>query len=315
MTPTEKREYVKLHTNQWLNRFLEYLRIKDYSEHTIKTYTQYVKPFLKYSFIEGIELGEMEQKDFDKFILTINGSTAKSLTQSALRTFYKYINRQFGVKAVTINMDLPRPTKSVQYTPSREELEKIRQATSNLPTPFKRARAKAMIELLYSTGIRETELRKIRICDFPKDFESLKIQGKGRKERYVILSKQAQKAIVAYLKLHKYPQEDNFVFYAQSMGKKGMSHGNIVDIFNQLKAHAGIDKGTTITPHSIRRAFATNLAEEGVEIHLISQLLGHNSIGVTSGYINSSMDTIRSRIKDRLPFDRNGSTNNNVEQD
>lgn len=313
MTPTEKREYVKLHTNQWLSRFLEYLRIKDYSEHTIKTYTQYIKPFLRYSFMEGIELGEMEQKDFDKFILTINGSTSKSLTQSALRTFYKYINRQFGVRAVTINMDLPRPTKSVQYTPSREELELIRQATNSLPTPFKRARAKAMIELLYSTGIRETELRKIKICDFPKDFESLKIQGKGRKERYVILSKQAQKAITEYLKLHKYPSKDNYVFYATMRGTKAMSHGNIVDIFNQLKKYAGIGRETTITPHAIRRAFATNLAEEGVEIHLISQLLGHTSIGVTSGYINSTMDTIRSRIKDRFPFDDNGS--NNVEED
>lgn len=296
-----------LNKTVWKERFYNYLVKKEYSEHTVTGYMIYIEKYLDFTFKNGLDIGEMSQKDFDNFEDTIKGRVAKSIVQSVLRTFHKYLEREFNIKAPTINMDLPRPQKSVQYTPTNEELEQLREAVKLIPHAKTRARDKAILEILLSTGIREGELVKIKIKDVERNLESLKINGKGKKERWVILSKDASKALADYIKVHDDPVGDNYLFYAYgySKGEKKLAHTTIVYLFSQLKKYAGINMVKSITPHGIRRAFATKLAENGTEVHLIRQLLGHSSIDTTSRYINSSMETIKNKIQGHQPFNTN----------
>lgn len=295
---------LELNKTVWKERFYNYLIKKEYSEKTITGYITYIDKYLDFTFKNGLDIGKMTQKDFDKFEDTINGRVSKSIVQSVLRTFHRYLERDFNIKAPAIHMDLPRPEKSVQYTPTREELEKIRQAVEKTPHAKLRARNKAIVEIFLSTGIREGELTKIKIKDIENTLESIKISGKGKKERWVILSHDASLALSNYLKFHDNPIGNNYLFYASgySQGERKLAHTTIVYLFSQLKKLAGIDYEKSITPHGIRRAFATQLAEQGTEIHLIRQLLGHSSIDTTSRYINSSMETIKNKIQGHQPF-------------
>ncbi len=306
MEAKQKTEFVELHATIWADRFNDYLIKKEYSSDTIRTYMQYINIYLRFTFGSGKDLAEMVQKDFDQFIDTIPGATAKSMVQSVLRTFYKFTERKFGTKAPVINMDLPRPKKSLQYTPKQEELEAMRKVSLQSGNRmFVCWRDHAIFEIFLATGIREAELRKIKIKDIGEKFEALKINGKGRKQRWVILSKEASDAIFTYLEYHENPSGDNYLFYGATKTKKGetpISHSTIVYMFDRLKEKSGVT--SAITPHGIRRTFATKLAEQGIEIHLIRQLLGHNSIQVTSNYINSSMETVRNSIKGKHPFNK-----------
>ncbi len=298
-----QKEIIKLHVSVWGDRFYTYMVKREYSKNTIKTYDRYLRIFLRYTFQKGLNVDNMNQKEFDKFIQTIPGNTAKAAMQSTLRTFYKYMAREFGTVAPVIDMDFAKPSSKVQYVPSVKELQQLRTGVEDIKPLWLKLKANAILEIFLATGIREGELIDIRIKDIDTDMTTIKINGKGRKQRWVFLSKVASHALMAYLQTHSDPGQENHLFYGRKNYQfKSMSHGTVNNVFKRILKNAGMENGPKITAHSIRRAFATQLAENGVAIHAIRQLLGHSNIATTSRYINSSSESIKGQIEGMHPF-------------
>lgn len=277
-----------------IREFLEHCEIeKNQATKTLINYEHYLNRFL--SFSENIEIKEINKNLIKKYRLFLNrykGKDKKELsikTQNyhiiALRAFLKYCIKNDLETLAPEKIELAKiPERTVEYL-EREELERFFNAidTSNIIG----IRNRAIVELLYSTGLRISELAKLDVKDINLERSEFHIRGKGRKLRIVFISPRAKKWIEKYLKEREEENDSLFITHKKRNNKnKKLSIYTIQEMVKKNALNAGLTKH--VSPHTLRHSFATELLINGADIRSVQELLGHASITTTQIYTHIS---------------------------
>ena len=274
---------------KYINKYLEYLKVvKKYSDKTIESYyddlTLY-NEFLGNNFINILDIDYDTVKEYMKYLYSLNISkNSISRKLSSIRGLYNYLVREDIVKDNYFNR-INNPKKD-KY----EEANKIFEVCK-YDTPINQ-RNSVIIELLYATGIRVSELVNIKISDIDINERTIKVLGKGSKERMVIFNNHTKKAIEIYLNdgYHEFNKLSSGYLILNKDGNK-LSERYIRNIINKLVTKAGLD--IKISPHTFRHTFATDMLEDGSDLMTVKELLGHESLNTTSIYTHVTNEQIR----------------------
>jgi len=288
--------------------FKAYLQLeKSLSGNSVEAYVHDIEKFTQFLVMSGLEKNpkEIELNQLEDFLRWINelGMTPSSQARiiSGLRSFYKFcIQEQISVTDPTALLESPKLPKHLPDTLSLEEIEKIIGAI-DLSTP-EGGRNKAIIETLYSCGLRVSELVNLQLSWLYFDVGYVRIIGKGDKERLVPIGSAAIKYIKIYLeniRVH-IPVKSGFedIVFLNRRGRK-LTRVMIFMIIKELAKKASITKN--ISPHTFRHSFATHLVEGGADLRAVQDMLGHESITTTEIYTHLDREYLRDTLQQFHP--------------
>lgn len=284
--------------------FRAYLQLeKSLSDNTVQAYLQDIEKLTHYLLLIKSEKSprQIELNDLEKFVKWISelGMTPSSQSRiiSGIKNFYKYcLQEQIVTKDPTALLEAPKLKRSLPDVLSFDEIESIISAI-DLSTP-EGVRNKAVIETLYSCGLRVTELVNLKISCLYLDVGFIRVIGKGDKERLVPVGSSAVKHINLYknnTRVHtpvKPGNED--ILFLNRRGRK-LSRVMIFMIIKELAKQAGITKN--ISPHTFRHSFATHLVEGGADLRAVQEMLGHESITTTEIYTHLDREYLRDTLQ------------------
>lgn len=290
-----------------LNDFCDYLKIdKRYSDLTVESYRTEIKGYLDFFKEKNIKVRDIKNSDIKDYLAYIKkGETSERTLAhnvSVIRTFYKFL---LTLKIIERNptefLELPKLRKKLPTVLSKEEVEKLLDIDL---TDCYSYRNKAMLELLYSTGLRVSELVNLELSNIDLENCTLKTIGKGNKERIIPISD------YALYYVEKYINE-----YRGSMLKKGVNnyvfinnHGNVMTrqgffkIIKKLASEKNIK--TPISPHTLRHSFATHLLDYGADLRSIQEMLGHSNLSTTQIYTHVSSEHLKDNYNSSHPHSK-----------
>ncbi|MCM8823634.1 MAG: site-specific tyrosine recombinase XerD [Candidatus Omnitrophica bacterium] len=277
----------------YLEAFLDYLRIeKGLSINTILSYKQdlvkYIN-FLKYCGIESI--GNIKKADIINFISAFrNKVSPRSISRyvSSIRSFHRFLLREkvVGVDPSEL-IDSPKLEKKIPQVLSRREVSRLLE-TPDLSS-VQGIRDKAILELMYATGLRVSEVANLKIGDINLDIGFLKCIGKSSKERIVPLGKVAQGFLREYIERARNrllkDKVSDILFLDQ--GGRALTRQSIWKMIKKMVKKANINR--VVTPHTLRHSFATHLLEGGADLRSVQEMLGHANITTTQIYTHINM--------------------------
>lgn len=281
---------------KWKRQFLEYVEIeKGRSLKTVELYERFLDRFFNFGKIKSpADITDTTVREFRLYLNRqsagnnrATGATLSKKTQNyyliALRSFLKYLARQEQKSLPAERIELAKtPERSLDLITSTE-LRRLLDAPNG--TDLKTLRDKAILELLFSTGLRVSELCSLsRDVDFSAD--EFSVRGKGNKVRVVFISDEARRAVNIYLKNRKDMDDALFIKVGDESKKQqksgALTRRSIERIVKHYAIKAGISK--KVTPHVIRHCFATGLLSNGADIRSVQIMLGHANIGTTQIY-------------------------------
>lgn len=275
---------------------------KSLAENSVEAYLRDIDKLTDYLQAKNLLVnpGEVQLKDLENFVQWISelGMTAASQSRivSGLRSFYTYCQiEQLVTTNPTALLETPKQKRALPDTLSFEEIENII-AQIDLSKP-EAGRNKAILETLYSCGLRVSELVNLRLSCLFLDIGFIRVIGKGDKERLVPIGSAAVKYINIYknqIRVHlkiKPGQED--ILFLNRRGSK-LSRVMIFLMLKELAAKAGIKKN--ISPHTFRHSFATHLVEGGADLRAVQEMLGHESITTTEIYTHLDREYLRTTL-------------------
>jgi integrase/recombinase XerC len=275
--------------------FKDYLDIeKNYSIHTQSAYLRDLKFFLEFCLREEIDFLEMEIVDIRSYFASLSQEKAldkKTQTRklSSLRTFYRCLFQKDIIPSNPIlSVSFPKTKKKLPKNFRPQDTEEILDYTNNEGSPILEKRDKAILEILYSSGMRVFELVNAKLSDLSGDRRTLKIMGKRKKERFVYIGDEAQTALNDYLSVREHEKEEEI--FLNQRGKKLTTRG-VRYILNERRKAMGFEK--SVTPHKFRHTFATDLLDAGADIRAVQELLGHASLSSTQVYLSVSKDKLK----------------------
>ena len=284
--------------NQTLDQFLHYLIVeRGLSKNTIEAYGHNLSRFLDHLKRKGIqELDQVGKLDVKAFLLSLKkqGLSAKTVVRNlvALRTFYKFLTQEGMMESNPVDeIESPKTAKTLPEILSLKEVEQLLEQP-NPETPLG-VRDRAMLELLYATGLRVSELTRLPINQVNLEGGYVLLYGKGSKERVVPLGKEAMNWIIQYLntargKLSK--GKDSPSLFVNRSGKE-MSRQRFWKTLKVYGQKAGIRK--RITPHLLRHSFASHLLERGADLRSVQMMLGHVDISTTQIYTHVTGERLK----------------------
>lgn len=276
--------------NRLLSKAQKMLKLKGYSVNTMDAYLGHMRRFLVSLKADYWSFELLDSNYFEDYILTQLENENKShayvnQTISAIKFLYKYV-----LKLSVPSVEIPRPKREEKLPNvlSKEEVLKILQKTINL-------KHRALLTLAYSAGLRVSEIVSLKVNDIDSRRMLVHIrQGKGRKDRYTILSETALEVLRLYAK--KYRLQD-WLFPGENEGTH-LSERTAQKVFTTACKKAGVKKDVSI--HSLRHSFATHLLEAGTDLRYIQEILGHKSSKTTEIYTHVSKKDI---LRIRSPLD------------
>ena len=284
--------------NKLLIDFEKFLKFeRNYSDHTIRAYLNDLDEF--YSFLESreIELANVRPVDLNLYLLSLYNKNSKSTVSrklTTLRSFFTFLVRKEVIEANPAKLiPLPKNEKKQPVFLSVDEAFLLIQLIKDDGILLNRD--KAILELLYSSGLRVSELSNIKILDIDRSQNVIKVSGKGGKERIVPFGSKADEALTEYLKSRSElkPKEDYLFLNNRGTRLTTRSIDRVVKKYGIL---SGISK--KISPHSLRHSFATHLLGSGADLRSIQELLGHSSLSTTQKYTHTSIEELM-RIYDK----------------
>ncbi len=288
-----------------IRHFKAYLALeRSLAANTVEAYMRDVRLLFNFFDERQIDYKQAQLADFEVFVELLNslGLQARSQARvvSGIKAFYKFLIYSNELKAdPTELLQMPTLPRHLPEVLSVEEIERIL-SVIDLSKP-EGQRNRAIVETLYGSGLRVSELVNLKLSDIDFDQHFMRVEGKGSKQRLVPLSELAEKAIKLWLYDRnlleiKHGQQD-FVFLNRRGHK--LTREMIFIITKQLAAEAGIQK--IISPHTFRHSFATHLLEGGANLRAIQEMLGHESIITTEIYTHMDMTFLRTEILDKHP--------------
>ena len=286
--------------SQLKREFLEYLEIeKGRSIHTVTNYDRYLKRFLQYAKTEDPKkVTDSLVREYRLWLNRQPGTkvgrqkeTLKRKTQNyyliALRAFLKYIRKRGVTSLSPEKIELAKvPERSLDLI-SPQELGRLMKAPNT--ATLKGLRDKAILELLFSTGLRVSELTSLSVEDVDLTRDEFSVRGKGDKVRVVFLSDTARKALKEYLAERKDMEDAMFIQYGKNAKNAQtdnidlrLTPRSVQRIIKRYATLAGITR--KVTPHVIRHSFATDLLSNGADLRSVQALLGHANIATTQVY-------------------------------
>jgi integrase/recombinase XerD len=276
-----------------LNDFISYIIVeKGLSKNTVLAYKADVLKFVNFAEKKQISLANFEHNDITNFLweLKTKGLSPRSIFRviESLRQFYKFLNLEDLLENnPTLYLAAPRIPGNLPDVLTFDEVNLLLDSVSD--DNEMHIRNKAMLELLYATGLRVSELINLKFSDINLEDCFLRIIGKGSKERLVPFGNKAKILIDIYLKRIKLCMRVDEHIFISRLGKK-LSR---IEFWRQLKniaKNAGINKN--ITPHTLRHSFASHLFKGGADIRFVQEMLGHASITTTQIYMHLDKDRI-----------------------
>ncbi len=273
---------------QVLSEYLEYLEVeKGLSENTIEAYRRDLGDFLEFC---GLDVTEIQRNHLNNYIRNLREKnyTATSVMRkiASLRGFFKWLCASEICKTnPTLTLEQPKIPKRLPKVMTVQEIESI--LNENLDK-----RQRVIVELLYGCGLRVSELVNLKINDFDMKAKYLQTTGKGSKDRIVPLGSKAIAAIKDYL------QERDFILKNLRIDTKNLlvnEHGRSLsrqDIYNFIKEQ-GQKIHKHISPHTLRHSFATHLLENGADLRIVQELLGHSDVATTQLYTHISKKRLK----------------------
>ena len=271
---------------------------------TVDEYAQDLKTFA--SFVGGRDLFlDATRSDVRRFISELMGKRAYGATSvrrklAALRAFFAYlVTEKRREDNPTTGIPSPKGERRLPKVLSEDDIAKVLRTTIAGRSDEFRLRDRAMLELLYATGIRRAELVGLNVDDVDLQRRFARVLGKGAKERVVLFNEAATEAISGYLAVR--PRSNDPALFLTKL-KTRMSLRQAWHIFRSLVDVSGIGKHAS--PHVMRHSFATHLLENGADLVTIKELLGHESLATTQIYTNVSMRHLRDTYDNAHPRDK-----------
>jgi integrase/recombinase XerD len=284
--------------NQMLDQFLHYLVVeKGLSKNTIEAYSHGLNRFLEHLKGKNIlEWKEVSKFDVKAFLLSLKrrGLSIKTLVRNlaAIRSFFKFLVQEGILEANPIEeLESPKVSKTLPEILSLKEVELLLDQP-NPETPLG-IRDRAMLEVLYATGMRVSELMRLPLNQINLEGGFVVLFGKGSKERIVPLGSEAIKWVTLYLKTvrQKLAKERESPFLFINRSGKGMSRQRFWKNLKTFGQRAGIRK--RITPHLLRHSFASHLLERGADLRSVQMMLGHVDISTTQIYTHVTGERLK----------------------
>lgn len=286
-----------------IDEFIDYLRFeKKYSENTISSYTLDLKKFTNYI---KKDYDKIKKEDIQKYIQNLSkeeSSLSVSRTISTLKSFYKFleINKYTKTNPLTL-ISNPKQPKTLPKVLSEEEVNKL--LDINLKTDFD-YRNKAMLELMYGSGLRVSELINLNVNDIDVNNCTVRIFGKGSKERIIPLNEYTTEAINNYILYHRtalFKHGENNYLFLNNHGNK-MTRQGFFKILKKLAKEKNIK--TEFSPHTLRHSFATHLLKYGADLRSIQELLGHSDISTTQIYTHITNEKLQKNYQEYHPHSK-----------
>lgn len=271
---------------EYVEEYLKYLLIeKKYSNNTILSYGNDLNEL--HEFYKNKDITKLNKKDILDFINHNKAKSDKTLSHfiTTFRGFYKYLEIENIIKENPIlSISQPKTRKTLPKVLSINDIDNILNIKLNDKYDY---RNKAMLELMYSTGIRISELINIKIHDLNINNCTLKVMGKGSKERIIPIGDIALKYIKIYINNYRteFIKQNTDYLFLNSRGTT-MTRQAFFKIVKKIAREKNIK--TDFSPHTLRHSFATHMLENGADLRTIQELLGHSDLSTTQIYTNVS---------------------------
>lgn len=273
-----------------VDNFLYFLKKElNYSDYTIKNYQLDLTDFFKYvdkSNIDFLSIENIHVRGYLKYLDTCNlKNSTISRRISALRTFYNYLLEKGFVKSnIFLNVKNPKLEKKLPNYLNYTEIEEL---LASIDTRTDEGLERTLlIEMFYSTGCRVGEMVNVKISDIDFSSKTIKVMGKGSKERIVYYGDYASKYLEDYLK----NKDKKGYLFTNKRGEK-LTIEEVEYIVRDIMKHISIK--THVTPHTLRHTFATHLLNNGADIRTVQELLGHANLSTTGIYTHVSSDRLK----------------------
>lgn len=285
----------------YLKDFIHYLTVeKGLAENTILSYERDLKSYLTFlqEKVEIIDLNQVQRTHIIQFLseLKDGGKSSKTIARhiASIRAFHQFLLREKMVDDdPSVHIDTPKQERSLPKVLTMKEVEILLEG--NRTGDHFDLRNKAMLEILYATGIRVSELISLNMGDVHLEMGFVRCVGKGKKERIIPLGRAAKEAVKIYLEKGRphlvSPKHTDHALFLNHHGKR-MTRQGFWKILKRIAQDAGIKK--ELTPHTLRHSFATHLLENGADLRAVQEMLGHADISTTQIYTHVT----KTRLKD-----------------
>jgi len=288
-----------------VSRYRRYLKLeKGYSANTLDAYMRDVDKLFRYLAVEQVDVLDVKLEDLEHFAAFISdlGIGPRSLARilSGVRQFYRFlvIDGYLEVDPTEL-LESPKQPDHLPEVLSTAEVDLLEQAIDL--SKWEGHRNRAIIEVLFSCGLRVSELTNLKLSNLYIEEQYIRVMGKGSKERLVPISPRALDELNYWFAdrnvMKIKPGEEDYVF----LNRRGqhLTRTMILIMIKRYAVEAGIKK--TISPHTLRHSFATSLLEGGADLRAIQAMLGHESIGTTEIYTHIDTSTLRQEILEHHP--------------
>ena len=288
-----------------VSRYRRYLKLeKGYSVNTLDAYMRDVDKLFRYLAVEQVDVLDVKLEDLEHFAAFISdlGIGPRSLARilSGVRQFYRFlvIDGYLEVDPTEL-LESPKQPDHLPEVLSTAEVDLLEQAIDL--SKWEGHRNRAIIEVLFSCGLRVSELTNLKLSSLYIEEQYIRVMGKGSKERLVPISPRALDELNYWFAdrnvMKIKPGEEDYVF----LNRRGqhLTRTMILIMIKRYAVEAGIKK--TISPHTLRHSFATSLLEGGADLRAIQAMLGHESIGTTEIYTHIDTSTLRQEILEHHP--------------
>ncbi len=284
---------MKLSNDMYIREFENFLMVElNYSLNTIDSYILDIKQFLD---ILDKNIKDICDEDLNVYLKFLNDNfkiNTRSRKLSSLKTFYKFLKEEYDIFNIFEKIKNPKKEKKIPKYFSQKELAILLDSVEPISDIDKRDRA--MLELLYASGMRISELLSLKVFDLKLDEKFVSVIGKGNKQRIIPINKSSINAVSDYMKVRiNFMDRDTNILFLNKRGTQ-MTRQGFTKILKNRALLVGI---TDISAHKLRHSIATHLLNNGADLRMIQQFLGHQSITTTEIYTHVNQNKISSEYE------------------
>ncbi|MBQ8651954.1 MAG: site-specific tyrosine recombinase XerD [Alistipes sp.] len=296
---TQQKKWVEM-----ARRYRTYIKVeKRLSENSVEAYMRDLEQFAHFVLVKwDVPPRKVEREMVERYLEWLYDEGREKSSQarmlSGIRSFFNYLLLNDEIQSSPAeDISAPKAGRTLPDVLTTDEIDRL--ISSIEVDTVKGRRDRAIVEVLYSCGLRVSELITLRVSDLFFGEGYIRVIGKGDKQRLVPISDLARERISLYLDERKAAKSNEEVLFLNNRGKQ-LTRVMIFTILRRAALRAGIDK--KISPHTLRHSFATHLLEGGAGIRQVQELLGHESILTTEIYTHLEAEHLRSTVEEHLPL-------------
>lgn len=290
-----------------IDKYLENITIKkNLSKNTFFSYKNDILQFVEYfnlSTIDDINLIKIEA--YLDFLSSNYSESSHCRKLSSLKVFFNFLCEKNLLESNPLDsIKFPRLRRTIPKIISEKQIMNLIDLSYS-DNSYKGQRLSLMLEIMYATGIRVSEMVSIKIGDLADDYSSVLILNKGKSQRVVPFINKVQIILKKFLDISKFENNDKSIFLFPSNSKLGhITRNRFFQILKDLALRSGIDK-KNLSPHKIRHSFASHLLDRGVDLRIIQESLGHKDISTTQIYTHIKTKKLRKILEEKHSLKKN----------